>query len=269
MEYSSLHLDTVTPLLSDILQYLMKEPLFDSFRLVGGTNLSLRYGHRYSVDIDMFTDALYGSIDFPAIDEYFARCFPYCDYFSGPIGFGKMYYIGKSKEESVKVDLMYTENFLDPEEYYGCVRMATPRDIAAMKMEAVFTGGRKKDIWDLDYLMENVYSLDEMCNIHAQRHPYTHDRIKLLDKLTELDDMDDMADPHCLMGKKWGTIKMNIYEKAEVSMAVFKKLMEKYGEEKTIDSIEITNSTPLYSNRKLIGTLCQYSVDGQMHSELF
>lgn len=94
----------------------------------------------------MFADAPHGSVDFPAIDEFFVRNFPYCDFFSGPIGFGKMYYIGKSKEESVKVDLMYTESFLDPEEYYGCVRMASSRDIAAMKMEAIFTCGRKKDV---------------------------------------------------------------------------------------------------------------------------
>lgn len=268
MEYSSLHLETVTPLLSDILQYLMKEPLFDSFRLVGGTNLSLRYGHRYSVDIDMFTDALYGSIDFPAIDEYFARCFPYCDYFSGPIGFGKMYYIGKSKEESVKVDLMYTENFLDPEEYYGCVRMATPRDIAAMKMEAVFTGGRKKDIWDLDYLMENVYSLDEMCNFHAQRHPYTHDRLKLLRSCKSFSDMDLQADPVCLLGKDWDNIKIVMAERADSSLYCYENLLARLGEE-DIDKIAIKNSFPIYSDSKKVGTLCQYSVDGQMHSELF
>lgn len=269
MEYSDLHLETVTPLLSGILQYLMKEPLLESFRLVGGTNLSLRYGHRYSVDIDLFTDATYGSVDFPAIDEFFARSFRYCDYFSGPIGFGKMYYIGNSKEESVKVDLMYTEKFLDPEEYYGCVRMASPRDIGAMKMEAVFTGGRKKDIWDIDYLAEKVYSLDQMCNYHAQRHPYTHDRLKLLDLLTELEDMDNMSDPHCLIGKKWEEIKVNTYNRAEVSIDVYKKLIQKYGKEKTENTIEITNSIPLYSSRKYLGNLCQYSINGQIHSEVF
>ena len=33
---------------------------FDSFRLVGGTALSLHIGHRKSVDIDLFSDAEYG-----------------------------------------------------------------------------------------------------------------------------------------------------------------------------------------------------------------
>ena len=40
------------------------------FRLVGGTGLSLYRGHRESVDIDLFTDAPYDSIDFDKIDSF-------------------------------------------------------------------------------------------------------------------------------------------------------------------------------------------------------
>ena len=47
-----LHYETVTPLLRHILDTLMASELFKPFRLVGGTNLSLRYGHRLSIDID-------------------------------------------------------------------------------------------------------------------------------------------------------------------------------------------------------------------------
>ena len=59
-----LHFNTVTPLLKTILEDLMKAEEFESFRLVGGTALSLYYGHRMSVDIDLFSDAEYGSLDF-------------------------------------------------------------------------------------------------------------------------------------------------------------------------------------------------------------
>jgi hypothetical protein len=59
-----LHYNTVTPLLRNVLDTLMFEPLFKPFRLVGGTNLSLRFGHRMSDDIDLFSDADYGSLDF-------------------------------------------------------------------------------------------------------------------------------------------------------------------------------------------------------------
>jgi hypothetical protein len=47
-----------------ILANLMIADVFADFRLVGGTALSLHRGHRMSVDIDLFTDADYGSVDF-------------------------------------------------------------------------------------------------------------------------------------------------------------------------------------------------------------
>ncbi len=58
---------TVTTLLWDQLEVLMGMQSLDSFRLVGGTALSLLIGHRMSIDIDMFTDAPYGSVDFTLI----------------------------------------------------------------------------------------------------------------------------------------------------------------------------------------------------------
>lgn len=51
-----LYLNTVSDLLLTTLQVLMSTDVFSSFRLVGGTSLSLQLGHRASVDIDMFTD---------------------------------------------------------------------------------------------------------------------------------------------------------------------------------------------------------------------
>ena len=71
MKETELQYKTVTPLLKKVLQQLMNEPLFTPFRLVGGTNLSLRYGHRLSVDIDLFTDSDYGSLDFATYAHIF------------------------------------------------------------------------------------------------------------------------------------------------------------------------------------------------------
>ncbi|PRY21724.1 nucleotidyltransferase AbiEii toxin of type IV toxin-antitoxin system [Spirosoma oryzae] len=59
-----LHYNTVNKLLRKSLSTLMSAEVFAPFRLVGGTALSLQLGHRISIDIDLFTDALYGDIDF-------------------------------------------------------------------------------------------------------------------------------------------------------------------------------------------------------------
>lgn len=47
------------------------------FRLIGGTALSLYRGHRMSIDIDLFTDAEYETVDFKAIDTYLRSNFFY------------------------------------------------------------------------------------------------------------------------------------------------------------------------------------------------
>ena len=73
-----LHWNTVSPLLKEILIDLMDEPLFSPFRLVGGTALSLQIGHRISIDIDLFTAAEYGSIDFKEIRSFLENKYPFC-----------------------------------------------------------------------------------------------------------------------------------------------------------------------------------------------
>ncbi len=65
-----LYWNTVAPILKEVLQDCIDEPIFKPFRLVGGTALSLQLGHRMSVDIDLFTDATYKSIDFKAIRKF-------------------------------------------------------------------------------------------------------------------------------------------------------------------------------------------------------
>lgn len=52
-----LHTETVSPELMNLLQKLMKEEILHPFALAGGTALALRFGHRTSVDLDMFTCA--------------------------------------------------------------------------------------------------------------------------------------------------------------------------------------------------------------------
>ena len=42
----------------------MKAAIFNQFKLVGGTALSLQIGHRISIDIDLFSDKTYGTTNF-------------------------------------------------------------------------------------------------------------------------------------------------------------------------------------------------------------
>ena len=207
-----MHWNTVTPLLREVLTATMASSIFDPFRLVGGTALSLQLGHRESVDIDLFTDAGYDSIDFGPIGQFFHDCYPYCAGNEGlPVGLGSSWFVGKSEEEAVKVDVYYTDPFIQPVIEKDSIRLATAEDIIGMKLEILGRGGRKKDFWDLHALQEQ-FSLQQMIALHQERYPYSHTPEELWAAFVNFDVAEDDFDPVCLLGKQWPLIKLDFVE---------------------------------------------------------
>jgi len=211
-----LHYETVTPQLQRLLIDLMLNSLFDPFCLVGGTSLSLRLGHRMSVDIDLFTNAPYGSLDFKTFEDFFEKNYPY---YSRPdktdiVGFGRSYYIGNSEDDNIKVDLYYHDEIIEPFDLIDGIRIANLNDVIAMKVDVISRGGRKKDFWDLHELLE-MFSIPEMLEIHRQHFEYTHDRAHIINNFTNFEIADEEIDPICLKGKIWEIIKLDFTEEIE------------------------------------------------------
>ena len=212
MKHKELRYQTVKPILRSTLERLMRIDEFRPFRLVGGTSLSLRYGHRISDDIDLFTDAEYGSIDFQLLQEILRREFPYCQGDCGEIvSFGTSYLVGNSKEDNVKLDLFYTDPFIRPMEQIESIRMASLDDIVAMKMDVMSRGGRKKDFWDL-HILRNKYTIEQMLSLYKERYPYGATDEECIAGLTNFSVADSDPDPTCLLGKIWQLIKLDVVE---------------------------------------------------------
>jgi hypothetical protein len=208
--------NTVTEDLKEGLLQFMSDPLFEPFRLVGGTALSLQIGHRISIDIDLFTDALYGSLDFGKIDSYLRANYEYVSPSQPPeiVAMGVSYIIGKTIQNSFKLDLYYTDDFIRPILDVEGVRMATEEEIIAMKVDVVQRGGRKKDFWDLHELLGR-HSIPQMIALHQERYPYTHDDKLIERKFSDFSNADDDFDPECLLGKEWEIVKLDIVEALE------------------------------------------------------
>jgi len=208
----SLFYNTVSTLLCSTLQDLMKTSVFDDFRLVGGTSLSLQLGHRQSIDIDLFTDSMYDSVDYKAIDDYLRKNYAYVDTFKTDIvGMGKSYYIGNSKNECIKLDLFYTDPFIRPFLMIDGLRLASLEEIAAMKIDVVSRIGRKKDFWDIHELMD-IYSIEDMLHLHEERCPYSHDKQEIIINFSNFENADTDFDPICLRKKYWEIIKLDLIE---------------------------------------------------------
>ena len=209
MKRNELQYQTVKPILRSTLERLIEMEEFVPFRLVGGTSLSLRYGHRMSDDIDLFTDAEYGSLDFHKLQDILRKEFPYCQGDCGDIvGFGASYIVGNSKDDCVKLDLFYTDPFIKPMEIFGTIRMAAVEDIVAMKMDVVSRGGRKKDFWDL-HMLRDHYSVEQMLSLYEERYPYGATREECTSGLTNFSVADLEPDPICLQEKVWQLIKLD------------------------------------------------------------
>lgn len=204
--------NTVSNLLWEVLSKLMTIDELKSFRLVGGTSLSLLLGHRISVDIDMFTDAEYNSLDFDLIDKKLKSSFKYVEFgFGGNNSVGKSYFIGNSKNDVVKVDLFYTDPFISPIVEYKGIRLSQLEEIIAMKLEIVGHNGRKKDFWDLHELMDK-FSWAEMLEFYKKRYPYSYSQEEIIAKLTDFEAADSDLNPICLKNKHWELIKLDIEE---------------------------------------------------------
>jgi len=200
--------NTVSGLLKKTLLTLMQSDILKQYRLVGGTALGLQLGHRMSEDIDLFTDAPYGSMVYPAIEKYLADTFPYvvCDFGADP-AFGKSYLVGDDRDHVVKLDIYYSsEPFFDSPIEEDGLRMASVDEITAMKVDVVQRGGRKKDFWDLHELMGR-FSIIEMIALHAKGFKWTHDEVLIKQNFTNFVQADEDFDPICLRGKQWAFIK--------------------------------------------------------------
>ncbi len=121
----------------------MALPALQPFSLVGGTALSLRYGHRTSIDLDLFYHLKF---DQPTIieelEKYFNSRFVYKLQHTQ---FGIFCFI-----DNIKVDLVYFPHLpiADIEEEEN-IRFYSSADIAAMKIQAILGRAQKKRLLGL------------------------------------------------------------------------------------------------------------------------
>ena len=209
---SNIHYITVSEDLKKSLDIIMNEELFNPFLLVGGTALSLQMGHRISVDIDLFTDTEYGSIDFKKLEEFFDNRFKYCESLNiDAVGVGKSFFVGFDSTNLIKIDVYYNDPFVFDIYKVENIRMASIEEIIAMKIDVISRTGRKKDFWDIHECMEN-YSFQQMIDFHRLKYPFTHDEKLIKAKITDFSFAENDFEPICLRGKNWDIIKLDFID---------------------------------------------------------
>ncbi len=201
-----LHLETVDPGTLSILKRLMHLPQMKPFHLVGGTALSLLYGHRKSIDLDLFTTKEFDHhLTIEVLKKEFGTAFEYEGGFSK---FGIFCFI-----ESVKVDIVYyPHQIINPCLDINEIRIYHPKDIAAMKIQAILGRGKKKDFWDVAEMLNHL-TVQDFLSAHQEKFPTQQLLISIPQALTYFTDADESEDPISLKGQTWTSVKKIIQQK--------------------------------------------------------
>lgn len=156
-----LYTETVEAGTLALIKKLMSDDKFKAFNLVGGTALSLRVGHRISIDIDLFSTEAFNA---PALAEHLATTYKapqLRSHNNGVFGF----------IDDIKVDLISHQYPLvgDVEILEG-IRIVSLLDIGAMKLNAIYGNGtRLKDFVDFYTLLEH-YTLEQLLQACQQKY---------------------------------------------------------------------------------------------------
>ena len=144
-----LYYNTVTSNLKEYLLRLMSHSDFDKYYLAGGTSLALQLGHRMSVDIDLFTDELYPGINLSVIKRGLQDLFPHIRNIETLESHSMVQtlFVGDDEGSEIKLDLCYDEPRFDNLVLTDRLRLASIKEIGAMKMNAIVNGERRKDYW--------------------------------------------------------------------------------------------------------------------------
>jgi len=194
-----LHFETVSPTALELLRSLQKIGIFKDLRLVGGTSLALQYGHRKSIDIDLF-----GLLDADELEitEELNRL-------------GQIHQLQKSKNifvyliNGIKTDIVrYKYPWLDDVQIIDGISFAGRKDIAAMKLAAITGRGTKKDFIDIWFLLKE-FSLQQMMEFYLTKYTDGTEFL-VLKSLGYFADADNDPMPVMLSDVEWVPIKDGI-----------------------------------------------------------
>ena len=194
----------------DTLALLGKQPFLKNAYLAGGSSLALQLGHRRSEDFDFFSDQEFSTLEIKA--ELKKICKYTKDNETPKTMVGKF--------NNVKFSLFYYPyKLIDRTTKYVGVNLASPKEIAAMKLVAITDRGTKKDYIDLHFLANKKFSLEKMLEFYDQKyHILESNRLTLFKALQFFEDANNSDMPEMLEKVDWEDVK-EFFRKEVVHLA--------------------------------------------------
>ena len=183
----------------DLLNKINESNLFHHYRLVGGTALALIHGHRKSIDLDFFGNQKIDSEDLIT--------------FLHSIGNVREFKTSKKIDslilDDVKIDIVfYPYEWIDSPLIEDNLRLASSKEIAAMKIAAIINRGSKKDFIDLNELLK-IFTFQQIFDFYIQKFKDSS-LFFAVKSVIYFDDADEQEMPYMFHPITWQSIKENI-----------------------------------------------------------
>lgn len=207
-----LHTQTVEPGTLSLLEELCQIPCLQNFGLVGGTALSLKFGHRLSIDVDFFSFEKFENE--PLVEELRKHFGGRLEIRTSPPWFGIFCFI-----DGIKVDIVrHPHPLIGAVETIEGIRFFSNQDIMAMKIQAILGRGKKKDFWDIAELLHH-YSVNDFIKHHKEKYSTQNLLISIPQVMVYFQDADEDEDPVSLKGQTWKKIQRSIQKKIAEHLA--------------------------------------------------
>ncbi|MBI2967887.1 MAG: nucleotidyl transferase AbiEii/AbiGii toxin family protein [Bacteroidetes bacterium] len=195
-----LQISAIEPRTFSVLKRLMKLHELKNFSLVGGTALALKFGHRRSVDLDLFCDKKINQQKITAgLQKEFGS-----DFFYEP---SKIAFAVFCKIQNIKVDIVhYPHPVVKIPQTIKGIRFYSIQDIAAMKINAILGRGSKKDFYDIAEILKH-YSMQQIIDWHTKKYPAQMLLISIPAALVYFDDAEKSQEPIILNNQTWERVK--------------------------------------------------------------
>jgi hypothetical protein len=174
-------------------------PDFSTLRLAGGTALAMQYGHRKSVDLDLFGKWIVDGFVISSVIQPFGEVIILQNHPA----------IKSFSIQGIKVDIVnYPYPWIGDVITDDNLRLASSKDIAAMKLAAVTGRGSRKDFIDLYFLLKQ-YTLNELLKFYEEKFA-DGSVFMVLKSLIYFDEADEDVDPVPLKPFDWNEVKSAI-----------------------------------------------------------
>ena len=170
--------------------------------------MALYFGHRKSIDIDVFSATDFQSDDLTTVIESNFPGFVFRNAHN-PVGIFSFI-------DDVKVDFVRHHHFplIDATVVENGIRLASIPDIAAMKIAAILKRGVKKDFYDLSELLLR-FSIEDLINFYSRKYPNQQLLISVPQALTYFADAEESEDPISLNGQTWKKVKKHLRQQVK------------------------------------------------------